>query len=418
MDGAHLLDELLYCLNEGFPASLTTAMLTIAGDETTLQEAWDAWKVVYYAQRPEDFISAVGEMTSVQCMFCDCGRLVWVDDDTTTVANGDRVCDAVCLHNYSSCYNCDEYHYDDSVIYVSGRTYCDGCRDNDCTYCEECEEWFLDSANHDHGCDCAPPHARFSFPADGHGTVRQNERLTVELPKGTIDDEGISRITRLLQKSIPDPYIAAAIVGEVGPIWQAKRGNFTRRLSSAFHARGVKLAAGVVSEIGNLARAHSSDAADWHVEFTRDLNESAEHFYHGESCWWGSHSESRCCLKNWGGLALRTFTDVDDEHPSGRAWVQPLGADMCPTHDTVGARAYVIYNGYGDLSGYTAPRLVAHLTSRSYRKIGFCAEYQYVNGEVGYLVADEATCTETETIGFCYDPHYTFSDHVYYLEAA
>jgi hypothetical protein len=111
-------------------------------------------------------------------------------------------------------------------------------------------------------------------------------------------------------------------IDEIGPLWQAKRGNFTKRLSSALHKRQIKLAPEMIAQVGNICRSHTSDNASWDVEFTRNLNLPAEDFYHEDSCWWQSYSESRCALKSWGGLGMRTFDS--DGTVSGRAWVQPL----------------------------------------------------------------------------------------------
>src|SRR5205807_3813691 len=105
----------------------------------------------------------------------------------------------------------------------------------------------------------------------------------------------------------------AGTVAALDPAWQTKRGNFTRRLSTAVHQRhGIKLAPEVISEVGNLARQHSSDTATWLLEFTRDLNQPPEAFYNGESCWWTSHASSRCALKSWGGLAMRSYAEPSD----------------------------------------------------------------------------------------------------------
>jgi hypothetical protein len=146
--------------------------------------------------------------------------------------------------------------------------------------------------------------------------------------------------------------------------------------------------------------------SEYHLEVTRDLNGPADEFCHEDSCWWGGESESRCALKSWGGLALRSYGHESDRYATGRAWVQPLDETLRPTHDAVGAKAYIVYNGYEKLDGYTPARIVAHLTGLTYRKIELHISPQYVNGSSGYLVADEATCAETNILELCYDQHY------------
>jgi hypothetical protein len=69
-----------------------------------------------------------------------------------------------------------------------------------------------------------------------------------------------------------------------------------------------------------------------------------------------------------------------------------LNDNLEPTDDAIRAHAYVVYNGYGDLSGYEPARMVAYLTGRTYAKIELYITGQYVNGNKGFLVADQATC--------------------------
>lgn len=437
------LDELTYCLDAGYPAPLIEAMMALAGRRDTYSresaaltqahEVWDSeWCYSF-----DDFTAAVEEITGEECVICaDCGTVAWTDC-TTTVATGDHVCDDTCLDRYTSCDDCGEYFPSARVTRVSSTDYCTAnCLDTNCTWCHDCDEFYLDCDSDEHchdedeQCDCEAPHRRFEFPNDGDGTVSQDERVTVELAKGTIDDEGIRRITELIRDAIratrqsnDDWWILPPkIITEVGPLWQTKRGNFTRRLSAALFKQGHKLPEGVISEVGNLARAHSSETACWLVEFTRALNGSAEEFCNEDSCWWGSegYSQSRCALKNWGGLGLRTYArdSQSSYNPSGRAWVQPLDATMKPTHDTVGAHAYVVFNGYGDMEGYVAARIVAHLTSRTYRKVGLNVSSVYVNGDTGFLVADEATCLAHENVTYNYGVHDQLDAATLYKKAA
>lgn len=334
------------------------------------------------------------------CETCECGTRV---DSLCNNCNGCSDC-CECSH----CSWCDNYVDSDDI--------CNEC--SRCTRCCECPEC---------GRECQAPHLHFRFPADGHGTIEQDERFHVELPKGIIDERGLSHIIRQVRIDIevqfrddPDRYSREVemkfyrdydaiekAVEEVGPQWQARRGNFTRRLSSALYKKGIKITPATLTEIGNIARQHSSGEASWDIEITRDLNQCASAFYHEGSCWFGDgeYANSRCALKAWGGLAIRTFVQHQwGESISGRAWIQPLNEDLLPTHKTT-SHAYVVYNGYGELGGYIATRIVAHLTGMSYKKISFTSPQQYINGETGYLVAPEDTCAETTELCLDSDMH-------------
>jgi hypothetical protein len=397
------LERILYCLRLNLPHPVIIAILD---DDTTIEDAYKVWTNPDYGLDPDHFHDTIRTITGYEVVTCQsCLGVTWEDDAYNTDNNADTVC-GECIHQYERCYQCEEYTYNGDVTWVNGRAYCEPCCENHCFYCVDCEEW--DTSEHDHdegGCDCEAPHLRFLFPANGAGTVTNDERLDVTLPAGTIDEVGLRLIrNRLLDEGHPWTAVEKSL-NAVGDQWQAKRGNYTRRLSRELYANHqIKVADGVLSEIGNLARQHSSDTATWSVGFTRDLNLSANDFAHDESCWWGSYYESRCALKQWGGIGLRTFDPYYDS-VTGRVWVQPLNDEMQPTHDAVNAHAYVVYNAYGDITGYQAARLIAHLTSRTYRKIDLSSSPQYINNNTGFLVADEATCAETTGLSFTADAH-------------
>lgn len=410
----------LYCIQEGFTAAETTAFLMLADDlsEERLRGAWTVWKDDYWV----DFSEAVEAITGQECAECDyCARMVW-SEDTQSTADYEIVCDRCVDRWYQPCVSCETLHR--NTTSVGGYEYCNDCLTDHHHWCDECDEWADREHEHAHGCDCEAPHKRFEFPANGQGTVAQNERLTVELPAGTIDEMGLQDIAHTVGAAVGWEHhrTIQAAIAEVGPTWQTRRGNFTRRLSSALHKQGIKLEQSTISQIGNLARQHSSDETFWDVAFTRDLNLPAEAFWHEDSCWWGSLYRSRCCLKNWGGLGLRTF---DGPIVTGRAWILPMrhnttggisdhGGWLSPTHDTMGADAYLVFNAYGDdLTSYKAARIVAHLTGRTYKHVGFrhdgdCEEGEdamYINGETAKLVASEDICSKFDEIELDLAPH-------------
>lgn len=363
------------------PATLNRAIYDLYYAPSGLRSVFQEWNEWGGRVDREDFVRGVKALIRRATIFCsDCDDIMWADNAATVRdCPGEpsrRVCRA-CSSLYEYCFPCDA------------------------SYPQE--------PKHVHPSCCGAPHPHFTFPADGHGVVQENERLTVELAKGTIDEEGIDLIKKLVRYTLRyhiTTFSAFELVDSVGPLWQAKRGNFTKRLSSAVHSKyKLKLTPDVVSKIGNIARDHSSDTATWHVEFTRDLNLPAADFFHETSCWWGSYSESRCCLKSWGGLALRTYSDAGKL--TGRVWVQPLNSNLQPTHDALNAHAYALYNGYGALSGYSAARIVAHLAGRTYRKVGLTTTHCYVNDSRGYLVADDATCKDTSSLEFKQGRHDT-----------
>lgn len=420
------IDRIVWCLEQNLPHPIIVALLELQRGDSDVEYVWAEWRASDYwkAGNPENelFIEAVEYVAGIIVRMCwECSD--WTDvDRMVTIHNDEMVCEDCQCNMYSKCRICRYFFPDDAVHHVedSDEPFCTSCRDRHVEYCDYCEEYTYYGHEHEEidACDCEAPHKRFRFPANGDGTVANGERLQVTLPAGTIDDAGLYAIRNLLVANVEDKpglgyqhsrhSIVNTTMEAIGDTWHGKKGNYTRRLSRELYSKHkVKLPDGVLTEVGNLARSHSSDTSEWAVEFTRDLNMSAEDFYHEDSCWWQSYFKSRCALKSWGGLAIRTF----DEHDNvmGRAFIQPLDADYHPTHDTLNAHSYVVFNCYGDIDQAKAARIVAHLTSRTYRKIGMEVEEQYINGNSGWLVCDEQTSQSApESLGLGMPHHHPY----------
>lgn len=250
-----------------------------------------------------------------------------------------------------------------------------------------------------HAC-CVSPQKEFTFPRTGDEPLASDTKATVSLPAGIISPEGMTSIMYYLRSQTVDYqsklYDLSYRVPELGTEWQGKRGNFAKRLSTlAYKEFGIKLTPEIMAGVGTIAREHSKPVSV-RVEFTRRLNRSASYFYHSDSCWWEGYRTSRCALKTNGGLGMRTFDEWGDV--SGRAWVLPLKRGMSglrPTFDTVSPAAMVVFNEYGDLAEYAAPRILSCMTGWTYRRVSFECTPMYVNSG-GYLIAPEAVTREYE----------------------
>lgn len=464
------------------PANLYTLLplLEPGASERTIQNVWDGYRSpnrynytgrirnrARFAHFAAIVLATQGE-TYVLCN--DCAEAV--NEDETETYQDEPICES-CQEDYYSCEDCGcAIHRDDSH-YLDGldRSVCESCAGSYywCEYCgtystDECEECSS------HCCECSAHAPSFRFPANGAGTIGNDERLTLALPKGVISEAGIAAITKAVTNALPTAELlktaraahnvaqdalhesqsnnysgyedatrnerdarfayynaqdahreatrkVPAAIESIGQEWQGKRGNYPKRLSSALHKLGIKLAPETLSEVGNLARQYSDDTSEFHIEFTRDLNQSAGYFYHEDSCWWQSYSNSRCALKNWGGLAMRTFANEDDgqDDPSGRVFLFPLGDDLKPTQNAETAHAYMVFNAYGSLGGYSSARIVAHLAGMTYRKVPFDLDIPdgYVNHDrdkdtqpMGFLVASSETLRDApESFSFGGDSH-------------
>lgn len=329
------------------------------------------------------------------CEWCD----VWCEASEDW--SGVQVCQP-CADSAVRCDWCRDLMHAESSYEVQGLTACPACWADYCHWCEVCDEAVISESHEGHdddgGCACEPLTYEIRFAATT-GTIRHDERFSLELPAGAVPTDAITAAENYLygltlSESIThsEYVIGSAAMRNLEPDWQTKRGNWPRRFSSAAYKGGWKVPPAVLAEVGNLIRRHVSDSSVIWLELTRDLNQSAAAFAHEDSCWWQSYYQSRCDLKARGGIGLRAYRDetAASDDPDGRAWVQQIRRTeygwQATTEHSEPAAGFVVYNGYGTLSALTAARIVAQLTGFTYRRVTLYCGPQYVNANSGYLV--------------------------------
>jgi hypothetical protein len=405
-------------------------------DEFDLQDAWRKARVAHFEsggswRGPDrvrfilDLYPVIADSSSVEVEWCEnCEEPIKADVAETT---GEGYVCETCYEDYRGCDDCGALvHYEHMDGTLLGEIICRRCYDCNYSYCHECDGVYHsdDDEEHQHGgCDCESPAQVFTMRNDGEPVLGQDERVTIALPSGVISQEGINSIVRLVMNqgySIVIDYnlphaetealyeertkwwnLAREVEQALGDKWQTKEGNYTKRLSKLAHkSQGLKFPPELLSQVGCIARDNST-GVDFQIEVTRDLNLPAAEFYHEDSCWWQSYSESRCALKSNGGIGMRTFSHYGQVQ--GRAWIMPLrldeDGDLDPTFDSLTPDAFIVFNGYGDLQGYAPARIVAHMAGMTYRKIGFDCSPMYVNNNSGYLVASEEIAEKYATAG-------------------
>ena len=392
----------------------------------------------------QDIRLGVADPESIDVVWCESCEEPTDADTAESVNNGTaHACESCYEENYRGCDDCGTtVHYEDTYYTLGGSSVCTPCLDGNYSHCDECEGYYHDSENEDHrhgGCDCESPEQVFAMRNDGEAVLNQDERVTIALPSGMISSEGIESIRALIinhSYTIPVPQypyngdpdeitaynavyqerekwwnLGRDLESALGFEWQTREGNYTKRLSKlAYKTHGLKVPPAMLSQVGCIARDNST-GVDFAIELTRNLNLPAEDFYHEDSCWWQSYSESRCALKSNGGIGMRTFGGPYGG-VQGRAWIMPLRLDeeggLQPTFDSMTPDAFMIFNGYGDLGGYAPARIVAHMAGMTYRKVMFDASPMYINNSSGYLVTSEEIAAKYPAgsrIDLCIDTH-------------
>ncbi len=341
-----------------------------------------------------------------------------------------------------TCNDCDQVHWERDIVTANDGdlSVCESCFFN-YRYCDECNEHYhrdyAEDHDHDHepnfvtGSVCEAPSwwRRFALPlADGTTLQSDTDRRVIQKP--AIGRSARRDIWEALMETLPysdieyerthaqeierDKWRSATSAWSVEmnnePVWQTPAGNLTKRLRKFFIQRQIKLNDKLVERIGNIARAGMGSDTEFDLRVTRELNGSAAEYNHGDSCWWGSYSSSRCMLKQCGGFALLLYREWlgSTQNLVGRSWVIPLkraefsASRWQPTHNPREAVAYAVINSYYDDGNAHPAETLAELMGMEHRNVRFSFEHMFVNGDSCRLVAprdvldkmDDATLIE------------------------
>jgi hypothetical protein len=305
-----------------------------------------------------------------------CDRL-WMYRLSAYDADGDeiRICGPCAREKFLHCSSCSMYY-----------PYGSGC--------------FGDHRDESAKC-CESPMKEFSIGLADGGRLANDERTTVTL-EATIPFDTLLSVKRVLRdhwldagEGVADTPeyqmyvkgISAVDAEAVNPVWMdSDRRTYPKRLAKyIWDEAKVKVPKEVVAQIGDAVR-DSTIAAEFEVEITRELDQSAAAFAHPDSCWFdGSYNYSRCTLKSHGGFGLRSFYG---DRVTGRAWVFPVKVSrrvVRPTFDE--PDGYFVFNAYGDLEERKGVRALSALTGMGKTvRLDTHNMKMYVNGCAGHLI--------------------------------
>lgn len=412
-----LREQIRMDLKVSLPMSDIRLLAAVRDFDLTPREAIPAM-----SETARAWIGELSEYFDLEVFQCEkCEEWESLEESWTVDSGYATVCEDCLYRYYTRCRGCGEYVRDLYTYTINGDEYCEGCRES-FAWCEDCNEYYdpdySDHCHEEEGCDCVARDRDFQFPASE--PIANDERVMATLPAGMIGEEGIHAVRYLVMdwawtnhsENYDLRVRIGTLVADMDRNYITREGKFPKRLARTFHkSLGIKLPDTLIEQVGNLVSQYTAREANYFVELTRELNGSAEEFGNEESCWFGSgtYSSSLCALKHWGGMAIRSYYNEDcpTYDPSGRAWIQPLDKELTPTSDLSSAVAYAVYNGYGNLSGYTGARIVAQWLGVTYKKISLRFAPQYINGNSGYLVASSELLETVDFVEYegSYDTH-------------
>lgn|GEM_PF-3116100 len=253
--------------------------------------------------------------------------------------------------------------------------------------------------------------------------IERDTLYTYSAPEGTISDFGIAEILRLLQRqnlrrdnwAALNPQNQRMFLPELPAEWSWQwvvtgranyTGTFPKRIRKYYFKNfGLKMPEALLAELGNIARAHASEAVTYRFEFVDTFDWEDGDFGDAGSCYWGENSGARDMLADNDALAIRFYNE--DGSGLARAWVAPIDTDL-----------YIVFNGYG-FPGHatlTIARVMAAHFGLAYRKIalsndGTTSGLLWINGGAGYIVGTPDVADGFTDYDFNWPDHY--SDYCY-----
>lgn len=201
-------------------------------------------------------------------------------------------------------------------------------------------------------------------------------------------------------------------------IWLNDDGKLTTRISHYYYKQfNIKLPASILTEIGNIARAHTLTSETFRFEFVNRIDWEDGDFGDDGSCYWGSNAGAREMIQDNGALAIR-FYDADG-YGIARAWLYDA------------TKFWILWNGYGfaDDSTLTIAKVFASFKDYTYKRI-YLANYGassgtlYINNGKGYAIGTPDAIENLRTYDLEFQDYYMdtcyecdralYSDDVYW----
>lgn len=172
------------------------------------------------------------------------------------------------------------------------------------------------------------------------------------------------------------------------------RGTFPKRAAAYWRkVHQLKVADAVISQLGNIARAHTEDGVTYHFEFVNRLDWKRGDFGDPHSCLWGTYANGRQAMQDNGVWAVR-FYDV-----SGKGYARAWFYTVTDWH--------IVWNGYG-LMTHVIARIVARFLKLDYKEIdlsnfGDAGGPVFINNSGGWAIGSRERLADIDEYDFEFD---------------
>lgn len=223
-----------------------------------------------------------------------------------------------------------------------------------------------------------------------------NKKISIEVPQDLIPIEGIEEVNRYLYDELMPLYSRLREYADYDRFlnrdfprdWVlTKGGTFPKRVSHFMYSqRKIKLTAEQMTQIGNIAKRHTTNNSEFVFDITDAFDWRAGDFGDANSCYWNSSRFARKLLKFYKARAIRFYNPQNPEKGMARAWLAPLSEAIL--QDSNGTQiklskeqrenAIVVFNGYGHETQRCARVLSTHL-KLNYRQVAL-SNFGQTNG--------------------------------------
>lgn len=215
--------------------------------------------------------------------------------------------------------------------------------------------------------------------------IETGKLFKVTTPAGDISSAGMCEI---------DTYLAMCGYGylpeDFDAVWCTKQGTLPKRIQRhLYKAKSIKLTSENLTQLGNIAKRHTTDGSTFILDFTQKIDWQDGDFGDAGSCFWGDKAGAKDMLQQNKAYAIRAWRWRTAHAQFGLAYQNVRGYARAWVA-TIGNNLFAVFNGYGETTLCLA-RLLALKFACGYQRIhltnkGDDGGALWINGGTAYAI--------------------------------